>query len=257
MSQVKDFLKGEQDNAQLKEQLQLLVTLAKTRLDVITAEMENAFLNKETEKKFRVVPGTSTEWITEYRVNAGSECNKQIGEVIDSFFEGKIVEGFKKLVSTALNSFIGERIAGEQYKKYYFITMEHNTLIRVDVACWKYQFSSKSVIANVENAFCYSFCKSVVDYDTVSMSVLINQVSKLVNDDLDKVKDYLKQIQDVLTFIDSMNRKPVLRSKNGAEFLTDKCDLKEFPISKNIEEKNVKKLKESMKPRFDIDEMFK
>lgn len=109
MSQVKDFLKGEEENNQLKEQLQLLVSLAKSKLDGMTNEIENAFLNKETEQKFRVVPGTSTEWITEYRVNAGSECNQQIGEVIDSFFEGKMVEGFKKLISTALNSFLSEK----------------------------------------------------------------------------------------------------------------------------------------------------
>lgn len=256
MSQVKDFLKGEEENNQLKEQLQLLVSLAKSKLDGMTNEIENAFLNKETEQKFRVVPGTSTEWITEYRVNAGSECNQQIGEVIDSFFEGKMVEGFKKLISTALNSFIGERSAGEQYKKYYFITMEHNTLIRVDVACWKYQFSSKNVIANVENAFCYSFCKSVVDYDTVSMSVLINQVSKLVNDDLDQVKEYLAQIKEVFGFIEDISGKRVLRSAGGSELLANGCDSNETPLIQNVQEENVQKLKASMKPRYNIEEIF-
>lgn len=263
MSQIKDFLKGTEENNQLKEQLQLLVSLAKSKLDGMTHEIENAFVNKETEQKFRVVPGTSTEWITEYRVNAGSECNKQISEVVDAFFEGKMVEGFKKLISTALNSFIGERSAGEQYKKYYFITMEHNTLIRVDVACWKYQFSSKNVIANVENAFCYSFCKSVVDYDTVSMSVLINQVSKLVHDDLSQVKEYLTEIREIFSFLAEMSGQNMLRSAGRPQLMANGCDSDEVqpiadvpPITNDVQEENVQKIKASMKMRYNIEDIF-
>lgn len=263
MSQIKDFLKGTEENNQLKEQLQLLVSLAKSKLDGMTHEIENAFVNKETEQKFRVVPGTSTEWITEYRVNAGSECNKQISEVVDAFFEGKMVEGFKKLISTALNSFIGERSAGEQYKKYYFITMEHNTLIRVDVACWKYQFSSKNVIANVENAFCYSFCKSVVDYDTVSMSVLINQVSKMVHDDLSQVKEYLAGIREIFSFLAEMSGQNMLRSVGRPQLMANGCDSDEVqpiadvpPITNDVQEENVQKIKASMKMRYNIEDIF-
>lgn len=246
MSHVTQLLEDKQADENLKEQLQLLVTLAKSKLEIMTTDIENAFLNKETEQKFRVVPGTSTEWITEYRVNAGSECSAQIGEVIDAFFEGDMVEGFKKLISTSLNSFIGERTAGEQAHKYYFITMEHNTIIRVDVACWKYQFSSTQVITNVENAFCYSFCKSVVDYSTVSTTLLLNQISKIVGDNIDLIKDYMTKIKEVLKMVEEFSTNSALKD-----------DANKLSINMNPGKEVVEKLQASMKNRYSTDEIFK
>ena len=60
---------------------------------------------------------------------------------------------------------------GESNDHKYFVVIHNNCLIRLDVAIWRYNFSNANVIFNVDNAFCYLFCMSVVDHTKVGFRV--------------------------------------------------------------------------------------
>jgi hypothetical protein len=75
--------------------------------------------------------------------------------------------------------------------------MEHNVFVRVDVYIWKYYFSQKSIQDDVQQAFCYTFCKSIIDHKKVSLDTLIYLTSSYVGDDLPKIQSYVEQMRQL------------------------------------------------------------
>lgn len=79
----------------------------------------------------------------------------------------------KNVVSGSLSAILGNCNAGEQEEQKFFIFMEHNAVIRIDVkVCspsmtltflmayqtlqkiWRYNFNNRGIMANTENVFC-------------------------------------------------------------------------------------------------------
>ena len=195
MPHIKDFINSQEKGKELIEPLEILVSLAESKLRAMEKEIEYEFVNHKKGAEIQIVPDTNTDWVSDYRVNIEKDCTKEIAEVIDYFFCGQAKEYLKKIVTLALDDFIGGCEAGESKKKLFFLTVEHDTLIRVDVACWKCRFSNESEVENVENTFCYSFRKSIVDSSTVSKTVLLQQVSQLIGDDVEPVQEYLNYLE--------------------------------------------------------------
>ena len=101
------------------------------------------------------------------------------------------------MVKSAISTLFADTTAGESSKTYYFVTMEHNVFVRVDVYIWKYYFSQKSIQDDVQQAFCYTFCKSIIDHKKVSLDTLIYLTSSYVGDDLPKIQSYVEQMRQL------------------------------------------------------------
>ena len=69
----------------------------------------------------------------------------------------------------------------------------NKSLLRVDFYCWRYNFSSKGVITDVENVFAYVVVKRVIDWNKVDPQVvtLYFQETKEI-DDVTKVIKMLR-----------------------------------------------------------------
>ncbi|WP_285788995.1 hypothetical protein [Micromonospora sp. NBRC 101691] len=138
-----------------------------------------------------IVPGSVQNFQQGYTVSSGEQAAPGIDAAVDQFFSGQYKDGLKTVVHSAIGVLFGDTTTGETKKDFYFVTMEHNAFIRVDVSFWKYYFTQKSVTEAMEQAFCYTFVKSVVDHRKVPLDTMIYLVSQHVGDDLDKVHDFL------------------------------------------------------------------
>lgn len=203
---IEGFTGREEKAEKAKENLEFLKNAASAHLAIAKGEIAEMLRGQGGGlSDLYIIPDSVTNFQEGYTVSSTETAEAGIGEAVDQFFSGDAKDGFKTVVHSAINVLFNDTSAGEQMKKYYFVTMEHNTFVRVDVAIWKYYFSQKGLTDDVQQAFCYTFVKSIVDHTKVSKDTIINLVSSYVGDDLDKVRDYLKKMKELYEFLDDQN----------------------------------------------------
>jgi uncharacterized protein YlzI (FlbEa/FlbD family) len=200
MAKIRDLL-DQSDEAEIKEQLQFLLNAAKGKLDEQKELLEKVFLNPSFEEKIRVIPDTEIKWYDEYRYNVKQGASDAIDQVIDRFFTGEKgqVEGFKSLVKAGLSKILDNESAGECQENIYFVGMEHNAIIRVDVSSWRYNYTSNG---HVKDVFCCTFCKSLVDHTKVRLDTLVYLISEQAEDEFDKLKDYITKLKEIWALLE-------------------------------------------------------
>ena len=125
------------------------------------------------------------------KLNASSD-ESQLTDAIGDIFSGDVLDGLKKVVVAATVSILVNGAAGEVEEQDYEIVWYNNALVRIDFYLWRYNFSSKEVIQDVENILAYYAVKRILDWDKVDPQVVTYCISNL---GLDK--------DDILTEIDT------------------------------------------------------
>lgn len=209
MAKIREVLDQSRE-AQTKEQLEFLISAAKGKLETQKEKLEKLFLNPSAEEKIRVIPDTEIKWYDEYRCNVKEGASDSVDKVIDQFFSGsdEVKNGFKTLVKAALATILGSETAGEQEEHVYVVFMEHNAIVRVDISVWRYNYSSEGVIGHVKDAFCCTFCKSVVDHTKVRLDTLVYLISELAGDE--NVTQYLEKLKKIWDLVKDKNPENVL-----------------------------------------------
>lgn len=86
--------------------------------------------------------------------------------------------------------------------------IHNNSIVRVDVCIWRYNFTSSGIMANAENVFCYLFCLSVVDRTKVTLDEIMFLISETVGGDLEAVTPYVQKLSKAWALLDSVRRPP-------------------------------------------------
>ncbi|KAG9096531.1 hypothetical protein FS749_008286 [Ceratobasidium sp. UAMH 11750] len=185
---ISKLLTGGDSKTEVEEQLQFLVNAATERLNRYQAELENSFSDK-SQIRHRSVPGNrAIRWVREYTVGVSDQPSANVENAVDSFFgianasdekkKDKVVEGFKSVVKGALDAFLGNTQAGEHEEEKFFVFVQHNAIIRIDVRLWRYNFSRKNIMAGESNVLCYIICSSVVDRSALTFDEMIYFLSE-------------------------------------------------------------------------------
>ncbi|CAG8463910.1 9389_t:CDS:2 [Gigaspora margarita] len=152
----------------------------------------------------QVLMGTFIEKKDGCQVNISmkpGEAAKAISETIDKLFSGKLLEGFKSIITGTVEFFICDTSMGEKHHQDYHLVFENNSLVRIDSMLYKYNFSSNDIVLNVQNVFCYMFYKSVVALEDVKMAILVNLIMRYVKN---SIPDETKQDEIILKYINML-----------------------------------------------------
>lgn len=180
------------DEKEQKERLEILLTLAKSKIDKFRTELDSGFANPGLIDKTQI-PGTrAIRYIEQYHVASKNEFDQQVGDhlthAIDAFFsigEGNnkksVQEGLKQVIQTGLSGFIGSTSVGESQDRMYFVVPENNAFVRIDVVTWKYHFDQKKILDQHDTAVAYVLCKSVIDHTKVTLDELIYLVTQALS----------------------------------------------------------------------------
>ena len=205
MAQLRDLLRDPSAEAKAKEQLQFLQNAATSKLKLYRAELENMFLNPEAVGKVQMVGNRAMRYYEEYRVDVNEGASGKVSDVVKNFFRGSsdsVKEGFTTVIQMSLESILGNTSAGEQETLSFYVMIEHNAFVRVDAKYWRYNFSQDGIVGNHKNAFCYLFCKSIVDHKKITldeMAYLITEGSggKDVEKFVDEIKAVWKKVHEL------------------------------------------------------------
>ena len=174
-SQIRDAAESENEKvkAELEERLSFLHKAASNHLEVKKSEILAG-----SENDLKIHGGTDVEEHMKIRLNASSD-ESQLTDAIGDIFSGDVLDGLKKVVVAATESILGNGAAGEVEEQDYEIVWYNNALVRIDFYLWRYNFSSKGVIQDVENVLAYYAVKRVVDWDKVDPQVVTYCISNL------------------------------------------------------------------------------
>ncbi|AKB60489.1 hypothetical protein [Methanosarcina mazei] len=203
------------DHQKEREQYSFLKKVADDKIALYKSELENMFLNPEAVGKVQIIGKRAFEYTQESHVGLGSKSDvtAKIGDSIGNFLKGDaedITKGILDIASVAVDSILGNVSLGEQEFQTFFVMPQHNAIIRTDIKCWRYNFSSTGIITNSENIFCYVCCKSVVDHTTLTDDEFTFMISEYVGDDPDKVKAYAEKLRDIWKALKGEDPKNVL-----------------------------------------------
>jgi hypothetical protein len=193
------------------EQLDFLVKASEAKLQVAEEDINNMFLNPEAVGKIQVIGSRALRFKRCYTIGVNSSSQAGIGSAVDSFFQGgksDVAEGFKTLLHTSLDTILGNSSMGETNSKEFFVFVANNAIVRIDCRFWRYNFSNKGIIGTEQNAFCYTYCLSIVDHTKVSLDELTFLISEQCGGDLTKIQAYVDTIKKVWETLKSLDEKP-------------------------------------------------
>jgi len=200
-SQIRNAAESEDEKvkAELEERLSFLHKAALNHLEVKKHEIMSG-----SENNLKIHGGTDVEEHMKIRLNASSD-ESQLTDAIGDIFSGDVLDGLKKVVVAATESILGNGAVGEVEEQDYEIVWYNNALVRIDFYLWRYNFSSKGVIQDVENVLAYYAVKRVLDWDKVDPQVVTYCISNL---GLDK-DDILSEIDAAVEVRDKIRSSSV------------------------------------------------
>lgn len=213
VTKIKDITGTTEQDRIMKEQFNLLQKMAQAKCDQYKSELKSMFTSNGT-SECEIVGNRAIRYNDGQHVNISAECDQAIKDAIDAFFHGEedVKQGFQKIIRAAIDTLIGNTAIGEQEEKMFFIYPENFTIVRVDVKCYKYSFSSTGVIANTENIFCYTMAKSIVDHTKVTIDELLYMVTEMIGaEKLNEVEKFVEQLKKVWNMLENKQPTEVLQ----------------------------------------------
>ena len=132
---VAAYSEEEETKARLQEQLTFLEMAAEGR---VKAKLPELLHGNESDLQIR--GGTVVEQHTKVTMNV-SENYTELREAIDELFGDGFFDGIKRLAKTALTPILSNGSMGQCEQQDFVILWAHNSLMRVDFYCWRYNFS--------------------------------------------------------------------------------------------------------------------
>lgn len=197
---IDDVTGNSEKEQQMKERFSFLQKMAEAKSDEFRDQLKVMLSNKASSGQVEVVGDVAFEYHSGQHVNISTECDQAILDAVDNFFKGSsgLKDGFKTIVKSGLSGIIGNKAIGEVSENMFFVYPENYSIVRADVKAYRYNFSSKGVLADgVENIFVFTMCKSIVNHKTVSPDFLMHCVVDMMR--IDSEKD--PEIGQVMGFI--------------------------------------------------------
>lgn len=175
------------------QELQMLQELMVNKVAAATSKMREEAL-KDANVPIVAFVDTSEK----YSVSVSNVPDEDITKSIKDMFGGNIIQGLVSLIGVALNQFLGNTQAGASEQNDYHIVFSNNTLMRIDVMFYKYEFSSKGVEDERRNGFCYCTQAAVLDLKKVSPQVLLYELTRTIGHE--NIPDAVKQLHLMAEF---------------------------------------------------------
>ncbi|KAI0883733.1 uncharacterized protein GGS22DRAFT_189699 [Annulohypoxylon maeteangense] len=165
----------EQERQRARQDLEVLQRAVEYKLDQFDSKITEMFLNPEAMSRTQV-PGLRALRKSRYT---------SVG-----------VKG-TKIVSSALEGILSTTSAGEHEEQRFFVYVQYNAIIRLDVMLWRWNFTGKGFSDKYENAFGYLICTSVVDVSALKTAEFVYLISEYAGDSDEEVVKYVKAMEDI------------------------------------------------------------
>lgn len=222
MGKILSVLKGEEQEEKAKQDLEILQKLVDAKLNQFQSELNEHFLNPDSSSKTQVPGIRALRWEKRAHANIEQRPDDCVEKAVDDFFDAgsknnpdAVKKGFKEVVKTALNVFLGNTEAGEISEDKFFVYMLHNTIVRVDVKLWRWNLSGHSLSATHKSVLGYIMCISAVDPLKLHTAEFVYLISEYAGDEEDNVEKYIDAMSNMYARARKMNDPQQVSSQPG------------------------------------------
>ncbi|KAI2463065.1 hypothetical protein F4781DRAFT_417860, partial [Annulohypoxylon bovei var. microspora] len=206
LSAVYDGVSGadEQERQRTRQDLQVLQKAVEYKLNQFESKITEMFLNSESTSRTQV-PGLRALRKSRYTtVGIKGAPIENVSRAIDDYLSmgisgssaGQDIRGgFKKIVSNALSVILSNTDAGEHEEQRFFVYVQHNAVVRLDVMLWRWNFTGKGFSDKYENALGYVICTSVVDVSALKTAEFVYLISEYAGDSDEEVTKYVSEME--------------------------------------------------------------
>ena len=185
-----------------KEKLAMLEKMAQAQLSSKVQTILHGSADDEEIHKGKVVAKHQQIYVD------ASSNPEQVESAIGDFFDGDLAGGAKKLILAGVDELLGNFSIGENETEDMLILWESNSLLRVDVYYWKWNFSMKGVVDVAQNVFAMYCAKRVINPSEVDPNILVWAISRMCikkgmseDEALDYIKNIVQKLNQVKEYI--------------------------------------------------------
>lgn len=189
----------EDPKVEVKDQIKVLEELGNSIMDAQSERMQAKALE---DTRLPIVAIVDT--LKNSHISAHDGVGQGVNKVVDNLFNGDFLKGLKNALTTAVNTFLGNAEAGRDEMSEFYVVFEKNALLRVEVYCYKYQFSSEALKKHGSSMFCYVAQIAVLDAMTTNSQVILYEVTKSIGD---KMEDALALLEKDSKFVEKFMEK--------------------------------------------------
>ena len=190
-----------EERQRMEERIQILEKMVGSRLDT----EHNLVINGERGDQ-EIHSGTVVEQFKQVNLKMSSEASPELESAIDDVFGGSFLKGFGKLVGVGIKAVLGNEAMGEYESSSMLIVWNSNALLRCDLYCYRWNFSSQGVIDQVEGAVGILMVHRVIDITQTDPQVLTWAISRQASvlgdgsDAIEMIDQAMVVIRKVTTF---------------------------------------------------------
>ena len=166
-------LADEAEKAKMEERLQILEKMMNGHLD---KELQQVINGQRSDQEIHA--GTIVSHFKQVNIKMSKKESPDLDSAIDDFFDGEFLKGIGKLVHLSVRAVLGNESMGEYEASSMFIVWNDNALVRCDAYCYRWNFTSKGVIENVEGAVGILLLQRVIDMTKTDPQVLTWAISR-------------------------------------------------------------------------------
>ena len=193
-SKIRDAVdQSEEEKSKMQQGLSILEKMVNYHLD---AAKESMLSGKRNDQQIR--SGTVVEFIKQVNINyykgaddpykTPDEEQQSLSRSINDFLGEKYKDGFKKLVLASVRTVLGNATIGEHEGTSMFIVWNDNALLRLDAYYYRWNFSSREIIQNVDGVSGVLVMKRVINLTQTDPQVLTWAISSQAADDSEATK---------------------------------------------------------------------
>ena len=183
----------QQNNQEVTETMQMMHKMLVNKIAATSSKMENDAIEDKSLPIVAVVDKSE-----KYKVRVSEAPSAEINNAIGEVLSGDFLDGLKSLVTAGLNQMLGNASAGETERVDFHIVFANNSLLRIDYMMYKYNFSSRGIIDEVQNVFCYYLQVGVLDLEKVNPQILLYELTRAIGES--RLPDAAKRLQNLTTF---------------------------------------------------------
>lgn len=184
---------SEEEKSKMQQGLSILEKMVNYHLDAAKESMLSSKRNDQQIYSSTVVEFTKQVNVSYYKeaddpYKTPDEEQQSLSRSINDFLGEKYKDGFKKLVLASVRTVLGNATAGEHKGTSMFIVWNDNALLRLDAYYYRWNFSSREIIQNVEGVSGVLVMKRVINLTKIDPQVLTWAISSQAADDSEATK---------------------------------------------------------------------
>ncbi|KAH7025715.1 uncharacterized protein B0I36DRAFT_365389 [Microdochium trichocladiopsis] len=123
------------------------------------------------------------------RIDASAESHC-VDKVVEEFFTDSqtapsILDSYKAVVKGGLRQVLEDETQGEVTDEKFFLCAKHNSLVRIDLFAYRFNFPTESLAFCHRNVVAYLLCERVIDAQHATTSEIMSQITECSKDAAD------------------------------------------------------------------------